>query len=104
MLQAGAERVFYIQAYENVIECAFQKFLESIGKDALIICESRNLRNYVRPGIYILMIRETETGFQKDMTIHLPMANLACRGGNDPVQMQRIVSRISIQQNSWKLD
>ena len=55
MLLAGAREVFYIRADDQTLGVAFLKFLESLGKDRLIIAESISLRYFVRPAVFILL-------------------------------------------------
>lgn len=55
MLEAGADRVFYMRTNENSAAELFNEFLKKVGSESLIICESNFLRDYVNPGLYAVV-------------------------------------------------
>jgi hypothetical protein len=57
MLSAGAVRVFYLMCSEHDFGKAFDCFLRQIPPDSVLVCESRYLRHYVKPGVFILLKR-----------------------------------------------
>ncbi|MBN1115910.1 MAG: hypothetical protein JXA77_01805 [Bacteroidales bacterium] len=57
MLAAGAEQAFLIQAEMDSLLVGFNKFLSLVPANSLIVCESAGLRDYVIPGVF-LMIRQ----------------------------------------------
>lgn len=52
---AGAERVFWIRAYPEYLEEAYQDFLDLAEEADLIICESNSLRAYLEPRTFIMI-------------------------------------------------
>ncbi|MBL7905204.1 MAG: hypothetical protein JNL22_09310 [Bacteroidales bacterium] len=55
MLNAGADRVFYIETPDHLIGRAFSYFLQQAAPAGPMICESRHLRKVVRPGLFLLL-------------------------------------------------
>ena len=66
MLRAGALRVFFAKVSDNSVMRAFEDILEYIPSCAPVICESPALRNYVEPGLFIIMTSDDKKN-QKDM-------------------------------------
>ena len=56
MLRSGAEKVYYIQTFEEGLNEAFSDFYAKTASGKPIICESPSLINYVEPGLFIIMI------------------------------------------------
>lgn len=62
MLKAGAHHSFFVMTTDEHLVLAFLKIRELIPTDSLIICESGGLRQYVEPGLFLMMNRKgTET-------------------------------------------
>jgi hypothetical protein len=59
MLKAGADRVFFAKVWDNTLLSAFNMIFESIPDGTPVICESPALRNYVDPGILVIMSSDT---------------------------------------------
>lgn len=57
MLRSGAIRSYFIQAHKNFVLQAFENMLERIPDGHLIVAESAGLREYIVPGLF-LMIRQ----------------------------------------------
>lgn len=55
MLKSGAKKVYFIQVFDNNLEEAFNKLLNLIDENSLIICESARLRKHIKPGVFVLM-------------------------------------------------
>ncbi len=53
MLLAGAEQAFLLQGEHGSLQEGFELFLKLIPTDALIVCESAGLRDYVQPGVFL---------------------------------------------------
>ena len=58
MLEAGANKVYYLQVLDNHIEEAISKLLTIIDSKSLMICESGWLRSVVKPGVFLMVNRE----------------------------------------------
>ena len=59
-LQAGAEKVFYIQATEAYLEDAFRIITNYISSDQPIIVESAALRKFIVPDFYVFIQKNYE--------------------------------------------
>lgn len=53
MLMAGAKQAFFLQGKHDSLQEGFDLFIKLIPTDALIVCESAGLRDYVRPGVFL---------------------------------------------------
>ncbi len=104
MLQAGAERVFFIRTSEAWMKEAYDHFIKLIPPGSLIVCESRSLRTILKPGIFVIMLRDAGPGEAKDMTAYLKLANEICTRGNDLLQIDNLISRIHLGDSGWHLE
>jgi hypothetical protein len=59
MLKAGARKVFFAKVLDDRLSEVFQKVISLIPPGAPVICESPALRNYVEPGVFIIMSSDT---------------------------------------------
>ena len=59
-LQAGAEKVFYIQVTDAYLEDAFRIVTDCISKDQPIIVESAALRKFIVPELYLFIQKDYE--------------------------------------------
>ena len=55
MLKAGAKKVYFIQSRDDQLPLAMESFFEIEDRNSIIICETRSLRNLIKPGIFILI-------------------------------------------------
>lgn len=55
LLRAGSQKVFLLKAFEAHLLEGFKAFLAQVPADAGIICESNSLREYIQPGLFIMM-------------------------------------------------
>jgi hypothetical protein len=53
MLMAGAEQAFLLQGGHNSLQEGFDLFMKLIPSDAMIVCESAGLRDYIQPGVFL---------------------------------------------------
>lgn len=103
MLTSGASKAFYIKAQDNQVLNAFNSILESIPENSLIICESRSLRDFVIPGIFILMLRSEPVEKLKDVSHLLNIADIHCNSGYNTNEILNIVNHLQISDKCWKL-
>lgn len=59
MLKAGASRVVFAKVHDNRLTDAFNEIMKDVPSDTPVICESTGLRNYVEPGVFIIMTADT---------------------------------------------
>lgn len=55
MLATGAQKVYYVQSNETMLETAIEKIRPLIPDETPVICESAALRSYVNPGCFVLL-------------------------------------------------
>ena len=101
MLASGASKAFYIQAQDDQVVNAFESFYKSIPENSLILCESRSLREFITPGIFILMMRSEPIENLKDVSHLISKADLICHNGVDPSEINRIAAQLEITDSSW---
>lgn len=59
MLHSGAGKVYFAKVLDDRLNFVFDKIMDLIPEGTPIICESPALRNYVEPGVFIIMTSET---------------------------------------------
>ncbi|HBH83415.1 MAG: hypothetical protein A2X05_06455 [Bacteroidetes bacterium GWE2_41_25] len=55
MLQSGAARVYFAKVWDDNLPAAFLKIMEIIPEGMPVVCESPALRNFIEPGLFIIM-------------------------------------------------
>ena len=55
MLSAGAKHVYFAKVLDDRLLFVFNKIKDLIPEGAPIVCESPALRNFIEPGIFIIM-------------------------------------------------
>lgn len=55
MLQAGAEKAFLLQAEENALYNGLIELLKFVPAGNLIICESAGVREFIEPGVFLML-------------------------------------------------
>lgn len=101
MLASGASKAFYIQAQDDQVVNAFESFYKSIPENSLILCESRSLREFITPGIFILMMRSEPIEKLKDVSHFLEIADIICFKGDNMKEIKHIVKHLQINQSTW---
>jgi hypothetical protein len=59
MLHAGAGKVFYAKVLDEGIKSVFDKIMHLVPEGTPVVCESPALRNFIEPGLFIIMTSET---------------------------------------------
>lgn len=55
MLSAGAKKVIWLQALNTHLKEGIEKLLDTLGNEAVLICESNRARTIIEPGIFIMI-------------------------------------------------
>jgi hypothetical protein len=55
MLHSGANKVYFSKVWDNQLPDVFNEIMEFIPANVPVICESPSLRNYIEPGVFIIM-------------------------------------------------
>lgn len=59
MLKAGAEKVFFAKVWDDQLFDVFREIMKNVPENTPVICESPALRNFVEPGVFIIMTSDT---------------------------------------------
>jgi hypothetical protein len=59
MLNAGAHAVYFAKVWDNLLYEVFLEIMKFIPPATPVICESPALRNFVDPGVFIIMTSDT---------------------------------------------
>ena len=103
MLRCGAKQAFYVQARDNFVDKAWKSFIQQVSGKNMLVCESRSLRRFVEPGIFIYL---KNSRVENEKPGHLELEKRADVVVTDPemADIIALVKRISAHNNSWQLD
>lgn len=59
MLASGAHKVFFAKVWDYQLQDVFLRILDNIDMDTPVICESPALRNFIEPGVFVIMTSDT---------------------------------------------
>ena len=94
MLRSGASKVFYILFPEGTTIDTLSAFLSSLDASKPIICESRSLRNFIMPGLFIMMMSNTASNSKKDVSEYLLKADKIFDFNEDQPIMESFVTKL----------
>jgi hypothetical protein len=97
MLNAGAEKVYYIQCKKEALAEAFQSLLAELAPGCPIVCESGGLADIVRPALHIALTGDGTTGGGKDLH---PLADMSVEKNERGFSVAP--ERIVFQDGKWK--
>ena len=55
LLNAGSKDVYYIQCHDEQLPMVFSKLKKHIPNDLPIICEAGGLRQFIKPGLFLMI-------------------------------------------------
>jgi len=76
MLRSGASKVYFAKVFDDRLLFVFKKIMDLIPEGTPIICESPALRNFIEPGVFIIMSSVT-TNKRKNISNFLKLPHLA---------------------------
>ncbi len=106
MLNAGADKVLWLRCDEFHAQTGVEKLLEQIPSTALIICESNSARNYIDPGLFLMIRKKDEGEIKETARKVLDFPNIEVRTGmkDDQVVYEPDISEIlESDSNGWHL-
>jgi hypothetical protein len=59
MLKSGAGKVYFAKVWDNQLLNAFDEIMKEVPAGSPVICESPALRNFVEPGLFMIITSET---------------------------------------------
>ena len=75
MLRSGASKVYFTKVHDDRLLYVFNKIRDLVPEGYPIICESPALRNFIEPGVFIIMSSVT-TRKRKDISRYLTLPHL----------------------------
>lgn len=102
MLTAGADRVYYIETPDNQINKALDIFLATKNTGGPIVCESRNLRIAVIPGLFVLLKHYDASRIKSGFAFYEKLADITLT--IDPIEKNSgsIAEKIIWDGKCWK--
>jgi len=67
MLKSGAKKVWFAKVWDNQLLHVFNEIMKDVPAGTPVICESPALRNFVEPGLFVIITSET-TNKLKDIS------------------------------------
>ena len=101
MLMAGASRSFYITASDALQSESIQDILTRINLNQPIICESRSLRNFVKPGLFVMMLRQMIEAKPKDVTKFVILADKIFDHNQDAFLIDQFVDKLDFRKGEF---
>ena len=59
MLRAGASKVYFAKVWDEQLMNVFNKIMKYVPSDGPVICESPALRNFIEPGLFMIITSDT---------------------------------------------
>ena len=102
MLTAGASDSYFIQAVDSAVNKAWDVFYKGVPKHHLMVCESRSLRRFVAPGLFIYL---KSSKIENEKPHHRWLENLAdlVLVDPNPTEVSNLVRRIKVIKNCWEI-
>lgn len=96
MLRAGATHVYYLRVADTDMEQAILHFLSGYVHNELIVCESRSLRMIVKPGLFVMMLKNTEAVGQKEVGFYLEKADYIFDFVSQQDKIQKFIDHLHV--------
>ncbi|MCK5861013.1 MAG: hypothetical protein KAH38_00920 [Candidatus Hydrogenedentes bacterium] len=101
LLAAGAKRVLWLRVLKAKLEEGAQEFLDALGPDTPVVCESNSLRTVVVPGLFLMLKREGSDAIKQSAQQVQHDADALLY--SDGYRFQFDFKRISLAGNCWQL-
>ncbi len=101
LLASGASRVFWLRAKLPALEEGAQALLETIGPDAMVICESNSLRTVVRPALFFMARRQDTDEIKESAANVIAHADRIVYSDGEHFDLD--LDNVEIQDGSWVL-
>lgn len=103
MLKAGARKVYFIQTTDEQMPLAMDAFFKLVGQQSTIICETRSLRRFIKPGLFILITDPAHTDFKARSAEFESVADLHILFDAQHRTMELQAERIALDAGTWHL-
>ena len=107
MLTAGADKVLWLRCDEFNVEKGIEQLLSEMPENGVVICESNSARNYIEPGLFI-MVRKSDEGTLKTTALSvMDFPHIEIRSsmnGHSVEYNPDIAEKILVEGNRFKVD
>jgi len=100
MLEAGADRAFFVYADGEQLPVAMNKILASGDNHTLFVCESGGLRRYAEPGLFFIVDRSGSSAIKPGTKSLLQFKNIWLTFNDNHFNLN--LDQIVIHQYRWK--
>ena len=101
-LKAGAFESWFIQTEDVFLPETFPEIQAVLKEAQWVVCESNSLRNFVKPGLFIMVKGENDTSGKKDIPGLLQRADVVI-DASQWKQFDALVERIEIKDGKFVL-
>lgn len=100
MINCGALASYYIETKADYVTAAYNGFKKQISADMALVCESRTLRDYIKPALFIMLVNEEHT--KSDSLHFIKLADVVFKYQDGLDELQNLVEAISYSnENGW---
>jgi hypothetical protein len=103
MLRAGALKVYFIQTTDEQMHQAMEAFFKLVHQNSIIICETRSLRRFIKPGLFILITDPAHMDFKAKTGELENLADLNIHFDHQNRIMELQADRIALHDGGWHL-
>ncbi len=103
MLIAGAKKVYFVQSTDEQLQEAISAFFEKTYRNSIIICETRNLRRIIKPGIFVLITDPAHENFKVNSAEFFMTADLHLEFDHKNKVMETFTDLIIFEEGKWQL-
>lgn len=101
MLAAGAEKAFYIRSREEFVPEAISELMKRIPTDCMLICESRSLGEFVKPGLLVIIHKLGNVPGVKDIASLESKADVIIHTKEQAYYPDAVVQAFRIHNMTW---
>lgn len=103
MVAHGALKAYYLQTNEDFVLDAYNEFEKEFNPDNLpVICESRALRKYIKPGLFLIII--DPSNLKNDSLQFEKLADhILYFKENELTGISELASRVIYNEGSWMI-
>jgi len=102
MQKSGAVSAYYIQANDESVEKAWNVFIQMIQPGHMIVCESRSLRRFIEPGLFVYLKNSAVKTVKPYSTWLEDKANLLLVDP-DREQLVNVTKQITLVNREWRV-
>lgn len=102
MKLAGATRVFFIRTKDAFLNEALDTLFKQIDDKSIIVCESASLRNFMRPGLFLMIRPCAELNIKERARKLFPLADQIIF--SEKIEHSKIINSIDLDEKGWRLN